>query len=183
MSRARLALDSARATAWLRLRGVSVDGVIRCDGPPPLLDASGPVHLAEGVAFRNRSARSEIGARREGALRIGARTFVNQGASIVATREIVIGEDVRIGDLVGIYDSDHHALEEGGEVGSAPVSVGDNAWLARGVIVLPGVSIGRHSVVAAGAVVTGSIPDAVLAAGNPARVVRRLSASEGWRRG
>jgi acetyltransferase-like isoleucine patch superfamily enzyme len=178
-----LAAHSLRATAWMRVRGVTMDGVVRCDGPPPLVDASGDVHLAAGVSFRNRAMRSEIGARPGGRLRVGARTFINQGASIVAETDIRIGEDVRIGDLVGIYDSDHHALEQGAAVGRAPVAIGDNAWLARGVIVLPGVTIGRHSVIAAGAVVTASVPDAVLAGGNPARVIRTLTAGEGWRRG
>ena len=177
------ALHSVRATAWLRARGVSVDGLVRCDGPPPLIDAGGRVRLARRVAFRNRSSRSEIGARPGAVLEIGSRTFVNQGASIVAEREIRIGEDVRIGDLVGVYDSNHHALEQGTPVETAPVVIGDNVWLARGAVVLPGVSIGRNSVVAAGAIVTADVPESVLVAGNPARVVRELHAPAGWRRG
>ena len=108
---------------------------------------------------------------------------MNQGASIVAEREIRIGEDVRIGDLVGVYDSNHHALERGAPVETAAVAIGDNVWLARGAVVLPGVSIGRGSVVAGGAIVTSAVPVGVGVAGNPARVVRELDAPPGWRRG
>ena len=182
-SRYSLVFDSLRATAWLRLRGVSIDGTVRCEGPPPLVDTSGHVQLARQVAFRSRSARSEIGALKGGQLYIGERTFVNQGASIVAALKIWIGDDVRIGDFVAVYDANYHALEPGAQAETAPVTIGDNVWLGRGVIVLPGVSIGRHSVVAAGAVLTSSLPDGVLAAGNPARIIRQLIRQDGWRRG
>lgn len=182
MSRAGLVLPTLTTSAWFRLRGVRC-GVVRCEGRPPLLDASGDVRLGERVAFRNRAARTELGARPGARLEIGARTFVNQGCSLVAELDIRIGDDVRIGDGVGVYDSNHHALEEGAPIERAPVAIGDNAWLARGAIVLPGVTIGAHSVVAAGAVVTAPVPDHVLVAGNPARIVRELAASPGWRRG
>lgn len=182
MSRAALVAPTIAASAWFRVRGVRC-GVVRCEGRPPLLDASGEVALGEGVAFRNRASRTELGARPGARLEIGPRSFVNQGCSLVAELSIRIGADARIGDLVGIYDSNHHALEEGARVERAPVAIGDNVWIARGAVVLPGVTIGDHSVVAAGAVVTGDVPGAVLVAGNPARVVRRLTASPGWRRG
>ena len=58
---------------------------------------------------------------------------------------------------------------------AAPITIGDNAWLGGGVIVLPGVTIGRDTVVGAGAVVTRDLPAGVLAVGNPARIVRALS--------
>jgi maltose O-acetyltransferase len=56
-------------------------------------------------------------------------------------------------------------------------------WLGRSVIVLPGSKIGDHTVVAAGSIVKGDLPPRVLAAGNPARVVRELNVPDGWRRG
>jgi maltose O-acetyltransferase len=55
-----------------------------------------------------------------------------------------------------------------------PISIGDNVWLGGGVIVLPGITIGRNTVVGAGAVVTKPLPSDVVAVGNPARVVRSL---------
>ena len=64
-----------------------------------------------------------------------------------------------------------------------PVSIGKNVWLGNGVLVLPGSAIGGHTVVAARSVVRGALPPRVLAAGNPAKVVRQLeNITEGWRR-
>jgi acetyltransferase-like isoleucine patch superfamily enzyme len=117
-----------------------------------------------------------------GSLTIGERVFVNQGATIVAYVSISIGDDCRIGDYVGIYDTDHHPVEQGAEVRQAPVVIGRNVWLGRGAIVLPGVTIGDHAVVGAGSVITSDVPARTLVAGNPARVVRELSAEDGWRR-
>jgi maltose O-acetyltransferase len=65
----------------------------------------------------------------------------------------------------------------------APVIIGANVWLGRGTVVLPGSNIGDHTVVAAGSVVIGDLPSCVLAAGNPAQVVRELRIPAGWRRG
>jgi maltose O-acetyltransferase len=64
-----------------------------------------------------------------------------------------------------------------------PVIIGKNVWLGNGVLVLPGSEIGDHTVVAARSVVRSSLPPRVLAAGNPARVIRQLDIPEGWRRG
>jgi maltose O-acetyltransferase len=55
-----------------------------------------------------------------------------------------------------------------------PISIGDNAWLGGGAIVLPGVTVGADSVIGAGAIVTRDVPAGVVAVGNPARVVRSL---------
>jgi acetyltransferase-like isoleucine patch superfamily enzyme len=59
-------------------------------------------------------------------------------------------------------------------VETAAVDIGDDVWLARGVIVLPGSHIGEGSVIAAGTVVRGTIPAWVVAAGSPARVIREI---------
>jgi maltose O-acetyltransferase len=56
-----------------------------------------------------------------------------------------------------------------------PITIGDNAWLGGGVIVCAGTTIGDNTVVGAGSVVTRDIPPGVLAAGNPARVIRELN--------
>ena len=59
-----------------------------------------------------------------------------------------------------------------------PIHVGDNVWIGGGVTVLPGVSIGSGSTIGAGSVVTHDIPEGVVAAGNPARVIRKIEASD-----
>ena len=63
-----------------------------------------------------------------------------------------------------------------------PVLIGRNVWIGCNVVILPGAVIGDHSVIAAGSVVHGTIPPRVLAAGNPARVLREIGALDGWRR-
>ncbi|SMF45441.1 transferase hexapeptide (six repeat-containing protein) [Tistlia consotensis] len=118
----------------------------------------------------------------EGRLVLGERVFLNSGVVVSAQRSIEIGDDCKIGDMTALYDSNFHQIEEGAEVGVAPVRLGRNVWLGRGVVVLPGVTIGDHSVVGAGSVVTAAIPPGVLAAGNPARVLRPLRCSEAFRR-
>jgi acetyltransferase-like isoleucine patch superfamily enzyme len=65
----------------------------------------------------------------------------------------------------------------------APTRLGNNVWIGRGAIVVPGVTIGDHSVVGAGSVVTHDVPPLTLVAGNPARPIRTLSSHAGWRRG
>ena len=60
--------------------------------------------------------------------------------------------------------------------------IGDGSWLGHGTVVLPGARIGRHVVVAAGSVVTGELPDRCVAAGAPARPIRRYVDGEGWRK-
>ena len=113
-------------------------------------------------------------------LEIGDRVFANGGATLVAHVGIRIGSDVRIGNLVAIYDTDHHPLNEVTPLGRRRIAIGDNAWLGRGAIVLA--DVGEHAVVAAGAVVTRPVPPRTLVAGNPARPVRELTAAAGWRR-
>ena len=56
-----------------------------------------------------------------------------------------------------------------------PIKIGDDCWLGGGVIVCPGVTIGNRCIIAAGSVVTEDIPDDSLAAGNPAKVKRKLN--------
>ena len=91
---------------------------------------------------------------------------------------IVIGADGLFGAHVEIFDSNFHDLDprrrHGGTPRMAPVEIGENVFVGMGVKILKGVTIGADSVIGAGAVVTSSIPSGVVAAGNPARVIRDL---------
>ena len=110
-------------------------------------------------------------------LRIGARSFANFGLVALDVATITIGDDVQIGPNVQLL-TPTHPLEPGPRrekwEAAQPITIGDNAWLGGGVIVLPGVTIGADTVVGAGSVVTRDLPAGVVAVGNPARVVRRL---------
>ncbi len=116
-----------------------------------------------------------------GPIRIGSRVFVNVGTVIIAVKGIEIGDDVAFANEVMVLDSDSHGIEGRPHV-EAPVRIGDGTWLGARAMVLPGVTIGKRVLVAAGAVVTRDVPDDVLVAGNPARVVRSLTYPAGCRR-
>ncbi|MEB3032748.1 sugar O-acetyltransferase [[Mycobacterium] nativiensis] len=109
---------------------------------------------------------------------IGANCFINYDAVLLDCAPIIIGDNVSIGPRAQLVTALHpiddvHARRQGWE-SAAPITVGDNVWLASGVIVCPGVSIGADTVVGAGSVVTRDLPAGVLAAGNPCRVIRSL---------
>jgi maltose O-acetyltransferase len=110
-------------------------------------------------------------------LRLGARTFVNFGLTALDVAPITIGDDVQIGPHVQLLTPTHPLDAEARRAkweAARPITVGDNVWLGGGVIVLPGVSIGKNTVVGAGAVVTRDLPGDVVAVGNPARIIRAL---------
>ena len=113
-----------------------------------------------------------------GRITIGDRVFVNSGAIIFSAVEVTIGNDVAIANEAYIMDSDSHGIE-GRPVKEEPVRIGDGTWIGARAIILPGVTIGRRCLVAAGAVVSRDVPDDTLVAGNPARVIRDLVYPEG----
>jgi maltose O-acetyltransferase len=112
-----------------------------------------------------------------GAISIGAGTFVNVDAVMLDVAPIVIGEACQIATraqlLTATHPIDPEPRRAGWEYG-APITLADNVWLGGGVIVCPGVTIGRDTVVGAGAVVTRDLPAGVVAAGIPARVLREI---------
>ncbi len=110
---------------------------------------------------------------------IGDRCLIGRGSGIVGHLEIRIGNDVWTGHHVYITDQNHAYEALDVPIGrqlmpERPVTIGDGSWLGHGTVVLPGASIGRHVVVGANSVVTGRLPDNCVAAGAPARVIRRL---------
>jgi maltose O-acetyltransferase len=109
---------------------------------------------------------------------LGANCFVNNDAIFMDDAAITIGDDVRIGPraqlLTALHPMEDHERRRAGWERPAPITIADNAWLGGGVIVCPGVTIGENTVVGAGSVVVRDLPDHVFAAGNPARVIRRL---------
>jgi maltose O-acetyltransferase len=108
---------------------------------------------------------------------VGARCFANWGLISLDVATVTIGDDVQLGPNVELLTATH-PLEPGSRrakwEAAEPIVLGDNVWLAGGVIVCPGVTIGADTVVGAGAVVAGDLPAGVVAVGSPARVVRAL---------
>ncbi|MFJ2031700.1 sugar O-acetyltransferase [Streptosporangium sp. NPDC087985] len=108
---------------------------------------------------------------------VGSGTFANYGLVALDVAAITIGDDVQIGPNVQLLTPTHPLDPEQRRnklEAAEPIVIGDNVWLGGGVIVLAGVTIGANSVIGAGAVVTGDIPDNVVAVGVPARVIRHL---------
>lgn len=138
------------------------DPIVACD------------NLEIGDAFRIWSAHRQTLVSGPGRIRIGDRVFINAGAVVYSEVAITIGDDVALANEVYVMDTSSHGIE-GRDPKAAPVTIGAGTWVGARAIVLPGVTIGRRVVVAAGAVVTKDVPDDVLVAGNPARVVRPLT--------
>lgn len=104
-------------------------------------------------------------------LHLGERVFINTGATILNTAHVTIGDGTMIGPNCQLITVTH-PLDR--EQRAEPITLGKNVWLAAGVTVLPGVTLGDAAVAAAGAVVTKDVPPGVLVAGVPARVVREV---------
>ncbi len=115
----------------------------------------------------------------ESKIEIGEGSWV--GNHFVAISEgpgIFIGKNVLIGTHVEVYDSDFHAVNVRARLQSdakrAAVKIGNDVWIGNNVTILKGTEIGEHSVVAAGAVVSGKFPPNVVLGGVPAKVIRQI---------
>ena len=111
---------------------------------------------------------------------IGSRTRIGIGSVLIGP--VAIGNDVRLAQHVVISALNHNytdinlPISEQG-VTTAQVAVEDESWIGSNAVILPGVTIGKHCVVAAGSVVTKSIPPYCVAGGNPARIIRQYNAA------
>jgi galactoside O-acetyltransferase len=126
-----------------------------------------------------------------GEIRIGSRSFIGR-SHLVCYRSLLIGDDVIMSWGVTIVDHDSHSIDweqrrddvldwakgrkNWQHIAHAPVVVKDRAWIGFNVSVLKGITIGEGAVIGACSVVTRDVPPFTLAVGNPARVVRSLTA-------
>src|SRR5215211_2727945 len=129
-------------------------------------------HVGDGVVVRP-PFRCEYGRR----VSIGARTFFNYDCLMLDVAPVTIGAACQVATRVQLITATHPIDPEPRRIGwesAKPIVLGDNVWLSSGVIVCPGVTIGDHTVVGAGAVVTRDLPAGVVAMGVPARVIREI---------
>lgn len=120
---------------------------------------------------------------------IGSNVIININCTFVDCNKIEIGNNVLIASNVQIYTATHSTdvnerLVRNWNSNSGlpyfrayalPVKIEDNVWIGGGVIILPGVTIGKNSVIGAGSVVTKSIPENCVAVGNPCRIIRKIN--------
>jgi acetyltransferase-like isoleucine patch superfamily enzyme len=116
---------------------------------------------------------------------IGDRCVVGARCTLTAHTLIEVGDDVWFGQDVFVGDASHGYQDPDQPVGRQlgehqPVRIGSGTWLGHGAIVLPGTTIGRNVVVAAGSVVRGTVPDHAVVGGAPARVLRSYEPGLGW---
>lgn len=105
---------------------------------------------------------------------VGTGVFFNFDCVVLDVCRVTIGNYSMFGPAVQIYTATHPfdaALRRREEFGK-PVVIGDDVWVGGGAIICPGVTIGSRTVIGAGSVVTRDVPDDVVAAGNPCRVIR-----------
>ena len=117
---------------------------------------------------------------------MGSHIVINMNCTFVDDREIVLGSNILIASNVQIYTAGHPVLPQERLIFekeetqtffrtfARPVRIEDNVWIGGGCILLPGVTIGKNSVIGAGSVVTRSIPADSVAMGSPCRVIRRF---------
>jgi len=110
-------------------------------------------------------------------IKIGKGTYLNRGVEIVASMSVYIGAYCKIARDVIIMDTDQHPVD-GDNMQMKPVRIEDRVWLGSRAIVLKGVSIGHHSVIGAGAIVTKSVPAFSVVVGQAARVIGTLPQAE-----
>ncbi|WP_308290483.1 acyltransferase [Streptomyces marispadix] len=118
---------------------------------------------------------------------LGDGVVLGRGSHVIADVQgaVTFGDDVYCGPYVYITSTNHSYDDPHEPVGkqwprSAAVEIGRGSWLGAGAVILPGASLGRNVVVAAGAVVRGEVPDHAVVAGAPARIVRRWEGERGW---
>ena len=112
---------------------------------------------------------------------VGDSFYANAGCIFLDVTPILIGDNVMFGPNVQLYAATHPLSPQErlkGEEYGKPISIGDNVWIGGNTVIMPGVSVGKNSVIGAGSVVTKDIPENVVAFGNPCRIYRQIEASE-----
>jgi maltose O-acetyltransferase len=109
-------------------------------------------------------------------IHLGEKVFFNFGCVVLDVCEVRIGSFTLFGPAVQIYAATHPMnaeLRRSRELGK-PVTIGDDVWVGGGAVICPGVTIGSRAVIGAGSVVARDVPEGVIAAGNPCRVLRNV---------
>lgn len=151
-----------------RGRGSKIYGSVRMDTPPYRKFSLGRRSVVESYACINNAVGDVI---------IGDHTRIGLHCTVIGP--VTIGSHVNLAQGITVTALNHNfedaglRIDEQG-VSTKAVTIGDDVWIGTNAVILPGVTIGRHVVVAAGAVVTKDVPDHSLVAGVPAKVVKSI---------
>jgi acetyltransferase-like isoleucine patch superfamily enzyme len=146
----------------------------------PHIENRGRIVIGQGVRLNSHWAPIELVTGPGGVIEIGDGVYINYGTLVSAQLHVRIGANVMVGNYAVIGDTD---VPGTGLPRSAPsrsareVEIGDGAWLATRVTILPGSRIGAGAIIAAGSVVAGDVPPGAVAGGIPARVLRSANAA------
>jgi len=110
-------------------------------------------------------------------IKFGKNFYANHNLTILDVNVVKFGDNVMCAPNVQIYTAGHpidaQKRNSGLEFGK-PITIGDNVWIGGGAIILPDITIGNNVVIAAGSVITKNVPDNVVVAGNPAKVIKNI---------
>lgn len=136
--------------------------------------------IGEHLSFRNRFS---ININQGGRLKIGKQVFFNNDCSINCKNEIIIGDDCIFGENVKIYDHNHifanytqPIYKQGYK--TEPIVIGRNCWIGSNVVILPGTTIGANSIIGAGCVISGKVPEGMIVTSNRELQFKRRSRND-----
>jgi acetyltransferase-like isoleucine patch superfamily enzyme len=141
----------------------------------PIIENRGRIVLGAHVRLNSNWAPVELATGPHGVIDIGDGVYINYGSMISAHQSVRIGSNAMIGNYCIVADTETPGTggpTGGPSIAPRPVEIGEGAWLAARVTVLPGARIGAGAVIAAGSVVAGDIPPGHVAGGIPARILR-----------
>jgi len=164
------------------LASAEIGAGLKVAGYPPRVRNAGRLIIGNNVKLASTISPIRLTTSATGKIVIGDDTYINTGASLYSGDLVEIGPSCLIGNECVLMDSNFHQVSQGGQASIRPIRLKENVWLALRVIVMPGVTIGAHSVVAAGSVVFEDIPPKQVWCGNPARYLRDVRADDGFRR-
>lgn len=190
----RFALGRLQGRFALKAAGITFGRGLDVIGAPHVeLHPGSSISLGQNVRLVSKNFATALGVNHPVVLRtlsaaarieIGDRVGIS-GGTVCAARLVTIGDDTMLGANVTIADTDFHSLypayrsgHSHPTIGIAEVRIGKRVLIGTNAIVLKGVTIGDNSVIGAGSVVTISVPENCIAAGNPCRVIRGLTPEE-----
>jgi carbonic anhydrase/acetyltransferase-like protein (isoleucine patch superfamily) len=182
------------AFTWRRQGMILGRGIVWSGAPILSITPRSTIQIGERCVICSRSRQTALGVNHPVVLRTlrpGAKLIIGQkvrmsGTTICAAARVIIGDQCVIGANVTIVDTDFHSLgpewrstsEDGLRALVSPVNIGNNVFIGGGSYILKGVTIGEGAVIGAGSVVTKNVPPNVIAAGNPAKVIKPVGGAK-----